>query len=103
MPSGLHMAGSCIIFNFTLFDGTAACDNFAIKEMPMKCPSCGQHRFYVKDPEDEFETISFDCSTGRICFDSEIPKDDIPEISDSTHIYCDKCAWNGGVSEIKKQ
>ncbi len=69
----------------------------------MKCPSCGQQRFYVKDPEDEFETVSFDCSTGRICFDSEIEKEDIPEIFDGTRIYCDKCAWNGVVSEIKKQ
>lgn len=69
----------------------------------MKCPYCGHQRFYVKDSEDEFETFSFDCSAGSICFDPEIAKDDIPEVCDGTHIFCDKCAWNGAASEITKQ
>lgn len=68
----------------------------------MKYPYCGHQRFYVKDSEDEFETFSFDCSTGNICFDPEIVEDDIPELSDNTHIFCDKCAWSGAVLEVKK-
>ncbi len=67
----------------------------------MKCPFCGCEKFYIKDADDEFETYGFDCSSGDVCFDPEIDASDIPELGDDSHIYCDKCAWNGRFAEIK--
>ena len=69
--------------------------------MMMKCPLCRYQRFYLKDPDDEYETYGFSCESGDICFDPELNESEIPELSDDTHIYCDNCAWNGTLSQIK--
>ncbi len=67
----------------------------------MKCPYCGCQKFYVKDTDDAYETYGFDCASGAVYFDPDIDKADIPEICDDSHIYCEKCAWNGRYEEIK--
>jgi hypothetical protein len=61
----------------------------------MKCPLCGCERFYVKDPDDEYETYEFICQDGEVVFDDENDDNDVPSINDSTETYCDKCAWHG--------
>ena len=58
----------------------------------MKCPLCGCKKFYLKDPDDEYETYGFDCESGEACFD--------PGIDGDSHIYCDTCSWNGKYDEI---
>jgi len=68
----------------------------------MKCPLCRRHRFYLKDPDDAYETYGFDCESGDICFDADLDKEKIPELNNDTRIYCDNCAWNGPFKEIKK-
>lgn len=66
----------------------------------MKCPYCGCRRFYVKDPEDEYEAYGFDCASGEICFDPEVDPGACPEITGTTRIYCDQCAWNGPLGDL---
>ena len=68
----------------------------------MECPYCGCKKFYVKNPDDEYETYGFDCESGKICFDPDIDESDIPGLNDDSHIYCKKCTWNGRYDEIKK-
>jgi len=68
----------------------------------MECPYCGCRKFYIKNPDDEYETYGFDCESGEICFDPDIDDSDIPELSDNSRIYCEKCAWNGRYDEIAK-
>jgi hypothetical protein len=67
----------------------------------MKCPFCGYQKFYLKNPEDDYETFGFSCESDEICFDSEIEDSDVPDLKDDSHIFCDKCTWKGKYDEIK--
>jgi hypothetical protein len=66
-----------------------------------KCPSCGCKSFYVKDPEDQYETYSFECREGEICFDADVNDEECPEINDVTEIFCNGCAWHDKFNKIK--
>jgi hypothetical protein len=65
----------------------------------MKCPVCGCQEFYVKDPEDEFETCGFSVASGAVRFADE---GSVPEIQDATETYCDRCSWHGRLEELKR-
>lgn len=67
----------------------------------MACPLCGCEHFYVKNPEDEYETYEFDLRNGEILFASEDAKSACPEIGDDTEAFCDNCAWHGKWKQIK--
>ena len=66
----------------------------------MKCPLCGCTEFYVKDPDDEYDIYEFTCKDGSVAFDAEVDVKDVPEISDATETYCDKCAWHGKMETL---
>ena len=67
----------------------------------MVCPLCGCDHFYVKNPEDEYETFEFDVRNGEIVFTSEDVERECPEIKEGTETYCDNCAWHGKWKEIE--
>jgi hypothetical protein len=67
----------------------------------MACPMCGQKDFFVKDPEDEYETFEFHMKDGEIVFPSETDGSECPEIKEQTRVYCSNCAWNGQRREIR--
>lgn len=67
----------------------------------MACPLCGCEHFYVKHPDDEYETYEFDVRNGEILFASEDAKSECPEIGDDTEAFCDNCAWHGKWKEIQ--
>ena len=69
----------------------------------IKCPLCGSLKFYVKDPDDEYEICEFECIEGEIVFQPELDADEVPEIRENTQTYCDKCAWHGKFDELKKK
>ncbi len=67
----------------------------------MKCPLCGCETFYVKDPEDEYETYYFTCSDeGVKTFEENHPYP--PELDTDTTVYCENCAWKGGLGQLGK-
>lgn len=68
----------------------------------MACPLCGCEHFYVKNPDDEYETCRFEVKRGRVVFSSEDDDSWRPEITEATETYCDNCAWHGKVEELKK-
>ncbi len=68
----------------------------------MKCPYCGCQQFYFKDPSDDFMAYEFECESDEISFPPDIDESERPELKEDTHIYCDRCAWNGPFSEIKR-
>jgi phage FluMu protein Com len=37
----------------------------------MKCPVCGSLNFFVKDPDDEYETFEFELKDAVIVYNSE--------------------------------
>ena len=68
----------------------------------MKCPVCGCQNFFVKDPQDEYETIEFELQNGRIEFKSAADSSNCPEVHDGTETFCDNCSWHGKLKELKK-
>ena len=68
-----------------------------------KCPTCGCRVFYIKDPDDEYETYEFDCSSGEIEFAAGDSGTDHPEVEEDTEIYCNRCAWHGDLKECRSR
>jgi len=60
----------------------------------LKCPLCGSHSFYTKDPTDPYEIYEFYLSEGKIVFSSEADESDLPEVDQETETYCNRCAWH---------
>jgi hypothetical protein len=56
----------------------------------VKCPVCGSVKFFVKDPEDEYETHEFELQGSQLRFSAE-PQEVVPE----TETYCNRCSWHG--------
>jgi hypothetical protein len=68
----------------------------------MKCPMCGCQRFYLKDPDDPFETYPFELKDETVRFDPEIDESDAPTVDDKTETYCERCAWHGPLQRMEK-
>ncbi len=54
-----------------------------------KCPTCGCRVFYAKNPDDEFDTVEFECTPEGVRF-----TDEPGEVTEKTEIYCNRCAWH---------
>ena len=67
----------------------------------MKCPFCGCQTFYLKDPDDAYETYAFDVEKGAVNFHPDVNESDLPELQENTRCYCDRCAWNGKFGDLK--
>ena len=67
----------------------------------MKCPFCGCQSFYLKDPDDEYETYDFYVEKDAVKFSPEVKKSDVPELREETQCYCNQCAWNGKFGELE--
>ena len=55
----------------------------------MKCPMCGCQKFFVKDPEDEYEVFPFDVIKGEVRFDSDVDAVEAPKVDDKTDVIED--------------
>lgn len=67
-----------------------------------QCPVCGSEEFYVKDPEDEYETYGFRCEEGGLQFDQEVEMEQLPEVSGETEAFCNRCAWHDRMEVLQK-
>jgi hypothetical protein len=67
----------------------------------MKCPDCNSEKFYVKNPEDEYEVFTFQCPDNVVCFDADVDEAAAPEVGSDTETYCERCAWHGKLSDMK--
>jgi hypothetical protein len=70
--------------------------------MDSKCPVCSCRRFYVKDPDDQYETYEFECKDGIVRFDESLNEDKCPDIYEDTETYCNACAWHDKFSKLKQ-
>jgi hypothetical protein len=65
------------------------------------CPICRSRGFYLKDPDDEYETFEFDLKEDSPVF----REDNRPTFASDTlgkeEIFCEQCAWHGKFAELK--
>ena len=66
----------------------------------VKCPVCGSEKFYVKDPDDEYETYCFECREDKIYFDPDVDENNAPQIENDSETFCDRCSWRGRLGDI---
>lgn len=64
----------------------------------MECPLCRCAKFYLKDPDDQFETYEFSWRDGEALFECD---EELPPFDDNSVAYCDRCAWHGKLGEMK--
>ena len=69
----------------------------------MKCPVCGSLNFFVKDPDDEYETHEFELKGQDVVFNSEGAESDSPDLKADTEVFCEKCTWHDKFQELKNQ
>ena len=67
----------------------------------MKCPICGSLNFFVKDPEDEYETYEFKLKGEVVVFDLETAESDSAKVKSDTEVFCEKCSWHDKFQELK--
>jgi hypothetical protein len=67
----------------------------------MKCPVCGSLNFFVKDPEDEYETYEFELKGEEVVFDSGTSESEKTEVKSDTEVFCEKCSWHDKFQELK--
>ena len=68
----------------------------------MRCPICGQNDFYIKNPEDDYECYDFSLQSGEVCFDEAVATEDLPEITEGTEAFCNRCSWHDKIKTIQK-
>ena len=66
-----------------------------------QCPLCGCQTFYIKDPDDMYETYEFKCVNGKVVFSSGSSGSENHEIKEKTETFCNQCAWHGEYLELK--
>lgn len=67
-----------------------------------KCPDCGAQKFYVKDPDDQYELFEFDLKDGEIVSTGNDKEAIHIDVTEETETYCDKCAWHDKFKHLKK-
>jgi hypothetical protein len=67
----------------------------------MKCPVCGSLNFFVKDPDDEYETFEFALKDDSVVFSPNTDESDSPEVKSETEVFCEKCSWHDKFQELK--
>ena len=67
----------------------------------MKCPVCGSLNFFVKDPDDEYETYEFELKGEEVVFDPGTGESERAEVKNDTEVFCEKCSWHDRFQELK--
>lgn len=65
----------------------------------MKCPVCSSRHFYLKDPDDPYETYAFEVIEEGIQFSDSADAQHAPAIEADTEAYCDTCSWHGKIEK----
>jgi hypothetical protein len=68
----------------------------------MKCPLCGCQNFFIKSPDDEFETYEFSIAGGEVSFRPDAQDAPVPNVQETTEAFCNRCSWHGEFQELKK-
>ena len=72
-----------------------------IRSKTVKCPVCGSLNFFVKDPDDEYETYDFELKGEEVVYHSEAEASGSPDVKVDTEVFCEKCSWHDKFQELK--
>jgi hypothetical protein len=72
-----------------------------IRSKTVKCPVCGSLNFFVKDPDDEYETYDFELKSEEVAFNREAAESNRPEMKSDTEVFCEKYSWHDKFQELK--
>ena len=67
----------------------------------VKCPVCGSLDFFVKDPDDQYETFDFELKGESVVFKPEAAESN-PEVKPDTEVFCERCSWHDKFQQLKK-
>jgi hypothetical protein len=65
-----------------------------------KCPVCGCIKFYVKNPDDEYDIIEFECRDGDVHAEADMDGAS-RKIDENTETFCNACSWHDRFGKIK--
>jgi hypothetical protein len=65
-----------------------------------KCPYCGSIGFFVKNPEDQYETYELHFQDGKMVLKNAEQASAAPDIIPDTEMFCQKCTWHGALKTI---
>lgn len=68
---------------------------------PMKCPDCGAQRFYIKDPEDQYNIREFCLENGKVVYENTESETSHLQVLEETETFCDQCAWHDKFKLLK--
>ena len=66
----------------------------------MACPVCKSDQFYIKDPDDAYETYDFQCRDGQIQFEDPAGAPETEDVKADREIFCQRCAWHGPFNQV---
>jgi hypothetical protein len=66
----------------------------------MACPVCRCEKFYIKDPQDSFETREFEYKNGLVSYADDAGDAVDLEVTPACEIFCQRCAWHGSLNQI---
>ena len=72
-----------------------------IRSKTVKCPVCGSLNFFVKAPDDEYETYDFELKGEEVVFNAEAPEPNSAEVQSDTEVFCEKCSWHDKFQKLK--
>lgn len=63
----------------------------------MACPICKSNHFYVKDPDDPYETYEFQVGSDGVPLQNPQNRS-VPAAGED--VYCCRCSWHGFMNQI---
>jgi hypothetical protein len=68
-----------------------------------QCPVCGCDTFYCKNPEDEYDTKTFNVVDGSAVPSDPEDDDWSEDMTSETEAYCDRCTWHAPFGDVTKR
>ena len=64
-----------------------------------KCPMCQSQKFYIQDPEDEYEISLFTITEQGPDFEDGLNADVV--LYPERKVFCDLCTWHGTYAQLQ--
>jgi hypothetical protein len=66
----------------------------------MACPICKSQKFYIKNPDDDFDIQTFEYQNEQLRFDDPDMADTLSEQAARQEVFCQRCSWHGDLKKL---